>query len=199
MSTGDTAIPSVYARALLEAAGDDAPTVAHELGELVRAVTDSAEGADAWAQLTAPQVSPEVRIATLDKLLASGARLTRNFLHVLVENRRFDQLPDIYAAFRELVQARENQLDVRITSAIELPDTLRSALEERLSASTGKQVTLHTSVDPAIIGGLVVQHGDTLVDTSLRSRLEQLRLQLTRPASQSSSSSSSSTSTPDNS
>ena len=79
------------------------------------------------------------------------------------------------------MQAREQQLDVHVTSAIELSDDLRAKLKQRLSSTTGKQVRLHASVDPNIIGGLVVRHGDTLVDTSLRGRLDQLRLALSRP------------------
>ncbi|MCW2928271.1 MAG: synthase subunit delta, partial [Thermoleophilia bacterium] len=100
---------------------------------------------------------------------------------VLVDNGRLEEATELAAAYRTLVQEREQQLDVHVTSAIELSDELRAKLEQRLSANTGKQVRLHTSVDPNVIGGLVVRHGDTLVDTSLRGRLDQLRLALSRP------------------
>jgi F-type H+-transporting ATPase subunit delta len=80
------------------------------------------------------------------------------------------------------VREQTGELDVHATTAVELSPDLRSRLEQRLGSSTGRKVTLHASVDPTIIGGLVVRHGDTLVDTSLRGRLEQLRLDLARPS-----------------
>ena len=170
----------VYARALLEAASDKAATVAEQLDGL--AVLAEAKAPE-WAQLLAPQVPSPALKATLAQLHVDALPIVRNFLALLVDKGRLAEFPDIHHAFRELVKLQQQQLDVKITTAVELPAELRTKLEERLSGSTGKQVTLHTSVDPSIIGGLVVQHGDRLVDTSLRSRLEQLRLQLKRPAS----------------
>jgi len=173
----DSPASRVYANALLEAAAGDAPRVADELDALGRVATESP---DTWAALTSPQMRSEDRIAALNTMFEGSAPLTRNFLRVIVDRGRFGDLPGIAAEFRRLVDAAQSQLDVHVTTAIELTPELRTKLEERLSGNTGKQVRLHTSVDPDIIGGLVVQHGDTLVDTSLRGRLDSLRLALTR-------------------
>jgi ATP synthase F1 delta subunit len=168
-----------YARALLEASGGDAARVADELDAFAR-VRDEAPAE--WEQLVAPGIPAAARKATIDRFLAEATPLVRNVLKVLVDNGRLEEAPEVASAFRALVKAQENQLDVHVTSAVELGSDLRAKLEQRLGTSTGKRVRLHASVDPSIIGGLVVRHGDTLVDTSLRGRLDQLRLALSRPA-----------------
>ena len=177
MSTSDPASTRVYAKALLEAAGDVAVTVADELESLTRLAK---EEPGEWRALLAPSLSAEQRVAVIDTIFRNASPVSRNFLKVLAERGRLEELPQIAAQYRHLVKGQQNELDVRVTTAIELTPELRTRLEERLSGSTGKQVRLHATVDPAIIGGLVVQHGDTLIDTSLRGRLESLRLALQR-------------------
>lgn len=176
MSEATTARP--YARALLDAAGSDASRIADELDQFVALRT---EAPVEWDQLVAPGIPAAVRKTTIDRFLADAHVLVRNALKVLVDHGRLEEAPSIAAAYRELVKLQEDQLDVHVTSAIELSSDLRGRLEEQLSKSTGKTVGLHASVDPEIIGGLIVRHGDTLVDTSLRGRLEQMRLTLSRP------------------
>ena len=177
-----------YARALLDAAGDDVVRVADELDAFVAVRTDAPAE---WDALVSPSVPAAACKATLDSFLKDAHPLVRNVLKVLVDNGRLDEAPEVAASYRTLVQEREQQLDVHVTTAIELDEALRARLEERLSTSTGKQVHLHASVDPDIIGGLVVRHGDTLVDTSLRGRLDQLRLALSRPTTRPANSSAS--------
>lgn len=179
MSTSTTSSRR-YAQALLEAAGSSASSIADELDSLVTLEADSPES---WEELVSPTVPAAAAKATIDRLFAAGSPLTRNLLKVLVDNRRLDEATDVAREFRRLVREQSKQLDVHVTTAVELTDDVRTRLEERLSASTGQQVTLHASVDPDIIGGLVVRHGDTLVDTSLKGRLEQLRVELSRPTS----------------
>jgi F-type H+-transporting ATPase subunit delta len=187
MSSAPVARP--YAQALLDAAGTDAVRVADELDAFAAL---RHEAPVEWAQLVAPGVPASARKAAIDQLLADAHQLVRNLLKVLVDNARLEQAPDVAVAFRELVKLQEDQLDVHVTSAVALGDDLRVKLEQRLSSSTGKQVRLHASVDPDIVGGLVVRHGDTLIDTSLRGRLEQLRLSLSRPTARPASNSSAS-------
>jgi F-type H+-transporting ATPase subunit delta len=166
-----------YARALMQAAGTDAARVADELDAFAAIATDAPVE---WEALTAPAVGNRVRKATIDQLMADAHQLVRNVLKVMADNGRLEESVELAASFRSLVHEQERQLDVYVTSAIEFDEELASRLEQRLSAGTGKQVRLHRSVDPDIIGGLVVRHGDTLVDTSLRGRLDQLRLTLSR-------------------
>jgi F-type H+-transporting ATPase subunit delta len=150
--------------------------------ELEQVAGLEAEAPEAWTALTAPGVPTGTRKAALDAMLTDAHPLTRNLLKLLVDNGRLAEINAVAAAVRALVSERDKQLDVHVTSAVELSSDLRTRIEQRLSTSTGSQVRLHASVDPAIIGGLVVRHGDTLIDTSLRGRLEQLKLALSRPA-----------------
>jgi len=166
-----------YARALLQAAAADAARVADELDAFAAVATDAPSE---WEALTSPAVSAAIRKTTIDRLLAEAHQLVRNLCKLLGDNGRLEQVPQVAAARRELVREQERQLDVYVTSAVELGDELKARLEQRMGEQTGRQVRLHPSVDPDIIGGLVVRHGDTLVDTSLRGRLDQLRLALTR-------------------
>lgn len=166
-----------YARALMQAAGAQAATVADQLEAFAAIRTDAPEQ---WEALLAPSVPAAVRKATIRQLLADASELTRNALMVLVDHHRLAEVDEVAEAFRMLVREQERQLDVHVTSAIELTPELKAKLEEGLSSSTGRSVSLHTSVDPSIIGGLVVQHGHTLYDTSLRGRLESLRVVLSR-------------------
>jgi F-type H+-transporting ATPase subunit delta len=176
--SGNAIAAETYARALFEAAsaGDKAPQVLETLLSLQAGLE---EDQATWVALLDPRVSPDARKAALDKVLV-GDELARNFVRVLVDNRRIEELSDTVAAFQALVQAQEQQLDVRITTAVELDAALLKTLEEKLSSTTGATVRLHPSVDPEIIGGLVVQHGDNLVDASLRGRLDDLKLTLSR-------------------
>lgn len=188
-SVASTHESRTYARALFAASpADVAVQIADELEQFAQ-LRDTAQ--HEWTALLSPGVSTAVRKSVLERLLADAHPLVRNVLKVLVDNGRLEAAPDVAAAFRALVDERERQLDVHVTSAVELSGELRAKLEQRLSDSTGQQVRLHASVDPDIIGGLVVRHGDTLVDTSLRGRLDQLRLELARPVPRAASSSSS--------
>lgn len=171
-----------YARALVEASGAAAPKIADELDELCTSIDANPA---TWSSITAPELSEGVQRALVDSVSEGSNPMTRNLMRLLVDNGRLAELPEIAAELRRLVKIQLGQLDVTITTAVELPATLRTKLEERLSTTTGKQVSLHASVDPEIIGGLVVQHGDTLIDTSLRSRLDSLKLNLSRPHSRS--------------
>jgi F-type H+-transporting ATPase subunit delta len=169
---------STYARALLEAARDagDVSEVDSDLGALLQAIESDPS---AWQLVTSPTLTAERKLETLQKALSGAHATTLSFMRLLVDYRRLELLPEIVHAFHELAQQSEGKLDVNVTTAIELSSDLRERLEERLSKSTGSEVRLHTSVDPSVIGGLVVQHGDTLVDASLRGRLEQLRYRMT--------------------
>lgn len=176
--SSDSAAGRTYARALLEAAGDDAARVADELDALVELARESH---DTWEQLTSPTVSHAVLKETIARVFADASPFTRNVLYVLVDNGRIEDALDVASELRALVKEQSRKLDVHVTTAVEMTPELQSRLAERLSTGTGRTVTIHASVDPSIVGGLVVRHGDTLVDTSLKGRLEQLRLELSRP------------------
>ena len=128
--------------------------------------------------------NPGVQTRELLELIAgvAGDALDANaraFLELLAENGRLDYLPEIAARFEELKAEDANVADVEVTSAVPLDDAQRERLAGALRARLRRDVRLHCTVDPALIGGAVVRAGDMLIDGSLRHRLERLGTELT--------------------
>ena len=103
----------------------------------------------------------------------------RAFLGLLAENGRLDYLPEIAQRFEELKAEDANVADVEVTSAVPLDEAQRDRLAAALRTRLRRDVRLHCAVDPSLIGGAVVRAGDTLIDGSLRHRLERLGTELT--------------------
>jgi len=103
----------------------------------------------------------------------------RTFLELLAENGRVDYLPEIAERYEELKAESQNVADVEVTSAVELDDAQRERLAGALRSRLHREVRLHCTVDPALIGGAVVRAGDMLIDGSLAQKLERLGTELT--------------------
>ena len=128
--------------------------------------------------------SPGVTTAELTKLVAGicGDALDdhgRAFLALLAENGRLDYLPEVAARFEELKAEDENVADVEIVSATTLDDGQKARLAGALRQRLNRDVRLHCSVDPGLVGGAVVRSGDLLIDGSLKGRLARLETELT--------------------
>ena len=128
--------------------------------------------------------SPGVRKEQLRDLVANvcGDALDANgkaLLDLLAENDRLDYLPEIAEHFDELKADHLNVADVEVVSASELNDAQRERLAGALRARLRRDVRLHCTVDPSLIGGAVVRSGDMLIDGSLRHKLERLGTELT--------------------
>ena len=103
--------------------------------------------------------------------------LVANFLRLLARNRRLFALIDILKAFRAILARHRGEVTADVTSAHPLTETQRNSLVDTLSASVGgKRVQINTKVDPAILGGLVVKMGSRMIDSSLRTKLNSLRI-----------------------
>jgi F-type H+-transporting ATPase subunit delta len=105
-----------------------------------------------------------------------------NLFRLLRRKSRLGLGPSIASFFQELVDEERGIARAVVTTAVELDGERRVQLERRLGEQTGRQVSVETRVDPAILGGLVVRIGDRLLDGSTRTRLRQLRTQLERVA-----------------
>lgn len=103
----------------------------------------------------------------------------RAFLDLLAANGRVDYLPEITARFAELEAEAQNVAEVEVVSATVLDDRQRERLAVALRNRLARDVRLHCSVDPGLIGGAVVRSGDLLIDGSLRGKLERLGTELT--------------------
>jgi F-type H+-transporting ATPase subunit delta len=128
--------------------------------------------------------SPDVGRQQLRELVASvcGDALDANgraLLDLLAENHRIDYLPEIATHFDELKAEHQNVADVEVVSAAVLNDAQQQRLAGALRARLRRDVRLHCTVDPALIGGAVVRSGDMLIDGSLANKLQRLGTELT--------------------
>lgn len=126
-----------------------------------------------------PAVRHSAKVAALEEMLpAEHQTLLRNLLLLLMERRRFHAVPEVAAVFREMVLESRGIAVARVTTAVELSEDERSLVRDRLSTVLGKDIELIPQVDPSIIGGIVAQVGDDLLDGSVRSQLTLLRRQM---------------------
>src|SRR5947207_15745183 len=163
-----------YARALYDAARekDRVASVREELADFVQAMHDVPE---LRAVLANPQVDRRAKAAALEGLLAEGDELVRNFLRLLAEKGRIGELDEVQREFERLVAAAEGQLDVELTTAYELSEDESSAIVDQIAMASGRRVRATRSVDPELIGGIVLQVGSRRVDSSVRGRRARLR------------------------
>ena len=112
--------------------------------------------------------------AVLDRAGIGG--LVSNFIRVVAGNRRLFVMPAIIAEFRRLLAAHRGEMAAEVTSAEPLNERHAGELKAALKAALGKDVTLDTRVDPALIGGLIVKVGSRMIDGSVRTKLNSLKL-----------------------
>ena len=128
--------------------------------------------------------SPGITTADLSGLVTGicGDALDANaraFLAILAENGRLDFLPEIAARFEELKAEDQNVADAEVVSATQLDEQQKARLAAALRTRLRRDVRLHCTVDPSLIGGAVVRSGDLLIDGSLKGRLARLETELT--------------------
>ena len=170
-------VDRVYANALFEAARDQnkLEPVGEQLAQLVEAEGNVPELREL---LRNPQLDPRARRAALDDVLAGSDDLLRNFLLVLADKGRAGQLEEIAKEFERLVAEHDGVVHAELTTAVELSDDEAGKLLQQIEQASGRKVEASRSVDPDLIGGIVLQVGSHRLDASVRGRLERLRRQL---------------------
>ena len=146
-----------------------------ELGDFVAAVREVPE---LRQLLRNPQLDPRAKAAALEEVVGGADELVRNFLLLVVEKGRSAQVEDIYREFERLVAARERRLEVELTTAFELSDAEARKILQQIERGSGRKVDATRKVDPALIGGIVLQAGSLRLDASVRGRLDRLRQEL---------------------
>ena len=166
--------PRMYARSLFQAARDSGnlDTVHAELGEFVTAVEQVPE---LRGLLSNPQIERDERSAALREILADADELLRNFVLLLSEKGLAAQLTEVYRELDALVAAAAGRLTVELTTAYELSDDEAAAIVKKIEQSSGRTVEATRSVDPELIGGIVLQVGSHRLDASVKGRLNRLR------------------------
>lgn len=136
------------------------------------------EGSDDLRQkLSDQQIPVERREAVVEDLFGGqgATTITRALVSFVVAAGRASQLPAIVDSFVDAAAASRQHVVAEVRSAVPLDDERRDQLAKALSRATGKTVEVRVVVDPAVVGGIVAQVGDQVIDGSVRSRLEQLR------------------------
>ena len=170
-------VDRVYATALFEAAqeGKKLEPVREQLVQLVEAEREVPELREL---LRNPQVDPRARRAALEDVLTGSEELLRNFLLVLADKGRAGQLAEIASEFERLVAEHEGVVSAELTTAVELSDDEAQKLLQQIEQASGRKVEATRTVDPDLIGGIVLQVGSHRLDASVRGRLDRLRRQL---------------------
>ena len=167
----------MYARALFEAAqeANRIDAVSADLGALAGAMGESPE---LRAFLRNPQIEPAGKSEVLGELAAGADELVHNFVRLVAEKGRAGELPEISRELDALVARAQNRLEVELTTAHELSDDEASSIVDSIEKASGRTVDATRSVDPSLIGGIVLQIGSHRADGSVRGRLERLRQEL---------------------
>ena len=176
-STVTSGIAGRYAGALFD--------LAKEQGALDQVQSDLsglkgllAESADLTRLIESPAIAKDDQVKALTAVSkkAGASDLTTRFLGLLADKRRAFALPDVIEAYEAMLSDEKGEVQAELTSAVELTDEQKDAVREKISQSVGKTVTMTSSVDPGLLGGLVVRVGSRMIDASLKTKLHQLEL-----------------------
>ena len=171
----------VYAEALFDVAKKKGKldAIGTDLGQFADAVSDNR---DLQTFLFSPHFASAEKVEGLKRALSGADAELLNFLELLIEKHR---MPEIFRIRRELDELwkRENKrIDVTVTSAVELDPAVVAKVGEEIERQTGQKVELASRVDGEILGGIVLQVGNKVLDASIRSRLEKLRKSVAQAA-----------------
>jgi F-type H+-transporting ATPase subunit delta len=167
----------LYARALFQAA-EEAGRLEQVASELSRLAAAIAETPALQVLLRNPQVDPPEKADVLVELTAGADDLVRNFVRLVAEKGRAGEIPEMSAELDALVARAQNRLAVELVTAHELSDEEARSIVDRIEQASGRTVEATRSVDPGLVGGIVLQVGSFRADGSVRGRLERLKQEL---------------------
>ncbi len=174
-------IAQVYSRALFEVAKEEGKLdqIRDQLGAFTDAV---AEQRDLQVFFFSPYFATEEKKEGLARAVEGADEILVNTLELLIEKHRMPALFRIRRQYDERWEEENRLLPVEVTSAIELDQGTVKEVGDAISAQTDRRIDLRARVDPDILGGIVLQVGNSILDASIRNRLEQLRKQVARAA-----------------
>jgi F-type H+-transporting ATPase subunit delta len=175
-------LAQVYGRSLFEVAREQGKLelLREQLGQFADALDSNRELA---VFFFSPYFSTAEKQDALVRALVGADEAFLNFLSLLIENHRMPVIFRIRQQYERLWEEENKTLPVEITSAIELDQATTESLGKTIGERAGRTVKLATRVDPDIIGGIVVRVGNSILDASIRTRLEQLRRHVAQGAS----------------
>jgi len=168
-----------YASALFDLAKDEGKLsdVERDVVALQKLLDESA---DLQRLVRSPVISADEQSRAIKALAekAGFATLTANMLNVVVHNRRLFTLPDMLRAFRQILARYRGEVTADVSSAMPLSDAQLTQLKDMLRIEVGKDVNVNLKVDPSLLGGLVVKIGSRMIDSSLRTKLNNLKTRM---------------------
>ena len=174
---GATGLSGRYATALFELADEEKQldAVAGDLGSIGAMIEDSA---DLRRLIRSPVISRDDQQKAMEAVLdaAEIGQLTRKFIGVVTRNRRLFTLPDMIKGYQALLAARRGEATAEVVTARALTAEQLENLEGSIKQAMGPNVAIEAQVDESLLGGLIVKVGSRMVDTSLKTKLTQLRL-----------------------
>jgi F-type H+-transporting ATPase subunit delta len=172
-------IAAVYARSLFEVAKeqDKLDVVREQLGAFADALDETRE---LQVFFFSPYFSTQEKEDGLERAVSDADPVVLNFLKLLIEKHRMPVIFRVRADYERMWEEENKLLPVEITSAVELDREIVEQLGDRISEQTGRKVELSSRVEPDILGGIVVQVGNSVLDASVRNRLDQLRRQVVK-------------------
>jgi F-type H+-transporting ATPase subunit delta len=172
-------IAQVYARSLFEVAqeNDKVDEIHDQLGEFTDELSQNRE---LQVFFFSPYFSSQEKKEGIGKVVDGADEHFERFLELLAERHRMPALFRIRREFDRLWAEENKLLPVTITSAVELDDKMAKDIGKRIEEQTGQRVELTTKVDPEVLGGLVMQVGNMVMDATVRARLERLRKEIAR-------------------
>lgn len=174
-------IARVYAEALFQVARDNGKL--DEIHEQLGQITDAiGENRDLQVFLFSPYFSSSEKREGISRVVSGAEPALVNFLELLAEKHRMPAITRIRRRFDEMWAKEERRLEVRLTSAVDLPADLVEQVGEQIERQTGQTIEVETAVDENVLGGIVLQVGNMVLDASVRNKLERLRKEVAKAA-----------------
>ena len=171
----------VYAEALFDVAKEKGKldAIGEELDQFAEAVDGDR---DLQVFFFSPYFSSAEKVDGLKRALTGADEELVNFLELLIEKQRMTEIFRIRSSFEQLWKQENKRLDVTVTSAVELDPAVVEKVGSEVERQTGQKVELASRVDGEILGGIVLQVGNMVLDASIRSRLEKLQKSVAQAA-----------------
>jgi F-type H+-transporting ATPase subunit delta len=174
-------IARVYAEALFDVAKDQGKldVIHDQLGEFADAV---AKSRDLQVFLFSPYFSSTEKRDGIARAISGAEPELTNFLELLAEKHRVPVIFRIRRRFDEMWAKEKRRLEVRLTSAVELPQDIVERVRREIEGRTGQTIELESDVDEELLGGIVLRVGNMVLDASVRNKLERLRKEVAKAA-----------------
>ncbi len=176
------AVEKNYSLALFEAVNEDKEEELEATRKQLNSVNEIAKSCDGFQKLMdSPAVSLEEKLGVLKEAFEGKvSRYLYNFLCLVTEEKRWDRFDKITSAFSALCNEKLGIAEITVTTAFPLDEGQREKIKKKMAEITGKKIEMSEKTDSSLVGGIVVDYGDTRMDGSVKTRLENLKESLSQ-------------------